>query len=59
VSLETGVPYDNIKQLVKMGHRIQTNLGSFGGYQAIQIDPNTGVYYAASESRKDGQAAGY
>ena len=59
VSLETGVPYDHIRQLVQMGHRIQTNVGSFGGYQAIRIDPNTGTYYGASESRKDGQAAGY
>lgn len=59
VSLETGVPYDNIRKLAQMGHRIQTNVGSFGGYQAIMIDPNTGVYYGASESRKDGQAAGY
>ncbi|MCP4451498.1 MAG: gamma-glutamyltransferase [Planctomycetes bacterium] len=59
VSLETGVPYDHTRQLVQMGHRIQTNVGSFGGYQAIQIDPNTGVYTGASESRKDGQAAGY
>ncbi|NQV35239.1 MAG: gamma-glutamyltransferase [Phycisphaeraceae bacterium] len=59
VSLETGIPYDNIRQLVQMGHRIGTNVGSFGGYQAIRIDPNTGVYYGASESRKDGQAAGF
>jgi len=59
VSLETGVPYDNIRQLVQMGHHMQTNVGSFGGYQAIRIDPDTGVYYGASESRKDGQAAGY
>lgn len=28
-------------------------------YQAILRDPGTGVYYGASESRKDGQAAGY
>ena len=59
VSLETGVPYDNIRKLAQMGHRIETNVGSFGGYQAIRVDPNTGVYYGASESRKDGQAAGY
>jgi gamma-glutamyltranspeptidase/glutathione hydrolase len=59
VSLETGIPYDTIRQLVQMGHHIETNVGSFGGYQAIQIDPDTGVYTGASESRKDGQAAGY
>jgi gamma-glutamyltranspeptidase / glutathione hydrolase len=33
--------------------------GDFGGYQAILRDPVTGVYYGASESRKDGQAQGY
>jgi len=32
---------------------------NFGGYQAILRDPATGIYYGASESRKDGQAAGY
>ena len=31
----------------------------YGGYQAIMRDNDTGVYYGASESRKDGQAAGY
>ena len=30
-----------------------------GGYQAIRRDPKTGVYEGASESRKDGHAAGY
>ena len=31
--------------------------GIFGGYQAIMI--KDGVYFGASESRKDGQASGY
>ena len=31
--------------------------GIFGGYQAIML--KDGVYYGASETRKDGQAAGY
>ena len=30
-----------------------------GGYQAIMRDPATGVYWGASESRKDGAAIGY
>ena len=38
---------------------IEWALGPYGGYQAIKRDPETGVYYGASESRKDGQAAGY
>jgi len=31
----------------------------FGGYQAIWRDPGSGTYFGASESRKDGHAAGY
>jgi len=33
----------------------------FGGYQAIKVEMHDGqrVYIGASESRKDGQAAGY
>jgi len=41
------------------GHHVEWALGPYGGYQAIKRDPKTGVYYGASESRKDGQAAGY
>jgi gamma-glutamyltranspeptidase/glutathione hydrolase len=38
---------------------VQFDLGGYGGYQAIMRDPKTGVYYGASESRKDGCAIGY
>ena len=41
------------------GHRVGFGLGSYGGYQAIMLDKENGIYYGASESRKDGQAAGY
>ena len=47
------------RDLREMGHRIGTNVGSFGGYQGIMLDWENKVYYGASESRKDGQAAGY
>lgn len=57
VFLETGFPYETERELVKMGHTLSVNVGSFGGYQAILWDG--AVYYGASESRKDGQAAGY
>jgi gamma-glutamyltranspeptidase/glutathione hydrolase len=59
VCLETGIPAETARELVKMGHRIGHDVGSFGGYQAILFDSENGVYYGASESRKDGQAAGY
>jgi len=59
VYLESGLPYEVYRDLTKMGHRVGTNVGSFGGYQGIMVDWQNKVYYGASESRKDGQAAGY
>jgi gamma-glutamyltranspeptidase/glutathione hydrolase len=59
VSLESGIDATVKRELIKKGHVIRDVLGAFGGYQAIMRDPKTGVYYGASESRKDGQAAGY
>ena len=59
VYLESGLPYEVYRDLREMGHRIGTNVGSFGGYQGIMLDWENKVYYGASESRKDGQAAGY
>jgi len=59
VHLESGLPYETVRELVKSGHKVQVNVGGFGGYQAIRYDEKNKVYYGASESRKDGQAAGY
>lgn len=59
VSLESGFSVNTRRALVQMGHVLTDVSGAFGGYQAIMRDPITGVYYGASESRKDGQAAGY
>ena len=59
VYLESGVPYETIRALMGKGHKIQFTNGIYGGYQAIKWDDKNKVYYGASESRKDGQAAGY
>ncbi|MHA7100260.1 gamma-glutamyltransferase [Roseivirga pacifica] len=59
LQLESRIDYEVIRELVKMGHKISWNVGSYGGYQAIMWDDVNKVYYGASESRKDGQAAGY
>jgi len=59
LNLESGFPYQTVRELSQRGHRIETAVGPFGGYQAIARDPVTGVYAGASESRKDGFAAGY
>ncbi len=59
VHLESGFAYLVQRELAARGHHIALDIGSFGGYQAILHDPAAGVYYGASESRKDGQAAGF
>ncbi|MCY3751811.1 MAG: gamma-glutamyltransferase [Gammaproteobacteria bacterium] len=58
VLLERGFPDQVVKELAKRGHHVQRATDGFGGYQAI-IKADNGVYHGASESRKDGQAAGY
>jgi gamma-glutamyltranspeptidase/glutathione hydrolase len=59
VYLETGFDYEVIRDLMVRGHAIQFDHGSYGGYQAIMKHPEFDIYVGASESRKDGQAAGY
>lgn len=60
LSLESGVPQDVRQALIRRGHKlVEANGIVFGGYQAVCRDPKTGVFSAASESRKDGFAAGY
>lgn len=59
VSLESGFSEEVQRELMKRGHTLQREVGVFGGYQAIAWDKQKKVYIGASESRKDGQAAGY
>jgi gamma-glutamyltranspeptidase / glutathione hydrolase len=59
LELESGVPVAIAEELKKRGHSVKYSVGPYGGYQAIWRDPVTGVYWGATEFRKDGQAAGY
>ena len=59
LNLESEFAWPTIQALMRKGHKIEFADGPYGGYQAIMRDPDTGVYTGASESRKDGQAAGY
>jgi gamma-glutamyltranspeptidase/glutathione hydrolase len=59
VSLETGFRWEVVRALIEKGHAVGFNAGDYGGYQAIKFDAKTRTYYGASESRKDGQAAGW
>lgn len=59
VYLESGFALEAVRELRNRGHAVGWGIGDYGGYQAIARDTGSGVYYGASESRKDGQAAGY
>jgi gamma-glutamyltranspeptidase/glutathione hydrolase len=59
VEVETGVPWQTVRRLLEMGHDVRIGRGGFGGYQAIHRDAVNGIWVGASESRKDGHAAGY
>ncbi len=59
VEVESGVPYESVRGLMQRGHLVRIGNGGFGGYQAIGRNAANGTYLGASESRKDGQAAGY
>ncbi len=59
ISLESGVSMEVQRELMERGHTLQSEVGVYGGYQAIGWDNERKIYIGASESRKDGQAAGY
>jgi gamma-glutamyltranspeptidase/glutathione hydrolase len=59
LQLESGISPAVRDELARRGHKLEPGDGGFGGYQAIMRDPQTGVYWGASEMRKDGAAMGY
>jgi gamma-glutamyltranspeptidase/glutathione hydrolase len=59
LALESGIRAEVRKTLEARGHMIIDGRGSMGGYQAILIDPKTGVLWGGSDPRKDGLAIGW
>jgi gamma-glutamyltranspeptidase/glutathione hydrolase len=59
LAVESGVAHDVRAELTRRGHAIVDGRGAVGGYQAVAIDPRTGVLTAASDPRKDGLAIGF
>jgi len=59
VYLESQFAEATVLGLRKLGHVVERAREGFGGYQAILYDERQRVYKGASESRKDGCAAGY
>ena len=58
LAVESGIGPDVRKALEAKGHIVRDGRGQMGGYQAIFIDPRTGVLLGASDMRKDGLAIG-
>lgn len=59
IHVESEIPYETVRTLLQLGHPVSFDLGGYGGFQGILYDHQRGIYIGASESRKDGQAAGY
>ena len=59
LGLESEISGEVRRNLVEKGHNVRFMVGDYGGYQAILYDAENDVYRGASESRKDGMAAGY
>jgi gamma-glutamyltranspeptidase/glutathione hydrolase len=59
LALESGIGSEVRRDLEARGHTIKDGRGLVGGYQAIHIDPRTGVLMGGSDSRKDGLAIGW
>ncbi|WP_337044513.1 gamma-glutamyltransferase [Emticicia sp. 17c] len=59
ITMESGISYETIRGLMQKGHKVGYILGMYGGYQAIRVDADKKIYFGASDSRKDGHAAGF
>jgi gamma-glutamyltranspeptidase/glutathione hydrolase len=59
LAVESGISSEVRQELAARGHSVVDGRGSMGGYQAIVIDPKTGVLLGGSDPRKDGLAIGW
>jgi gamma-glutamyltranspeptidase/glutathione hydrolase len=61
LACEIGIDPAVVRKLQLLGHRIDPAgmLGFYGGYQAIMLDPESGMYHGASDPRRAGCAFGY
>ena len=59
VVFERGIADSVKRKLAEMGHRINRNVGVYGGYQGIWREDDPLRYFGGSDPRKDGCAIGY
>jgi gamma-glutamyltranspeptidase / glutathione hydrolase len=55
---EQGIPDPVRDRLKQMGHRWNAAPGEIGNVQAIMLDPDSGLYYGAADSSREGSAIG-
>jgi gamma-glutamyltranspeptidase/glutathione hydrolase len=60
LAVEPGISDAVIDELQRLGHNVQRQGGGgMGGYQAILINPDTGMLHGGTDPRKDGQVVGF
>ena len=59
LAVESGISDAARAELTRRGHTLVDGRGAMGGYQAVMIDPATGVLMGGSDPRKDGLAIGW
>jgi len=59
LAVESGIGADARRALETKGHVVVDGRGLMGGYQAIWMNPETGVLLGGSDLRKDGLAIGW
>jgi gamma-glutamyltranspeptidase/glutathione hydrolase len=59
LAVENGIAPAVLKALQARGHVLLDGRGAVGGYQAVRVDPGTGVLMGGSDPRKDGLAIGW
>ena len=59
VALESAIGAETRAALEKLGHKVTSGFGMWGGFQGILIDPKSGVLMGGSDPRKDGLAIGF
>lgn len=59
LAVEDGIDAAVQDDLRRRGHLLQDGRGQMGGYQAVLIDPESGVLMGGSDPRKDGLAIGW
>ena len=54
-----GISPETRKRLVRMGHKVRYRDSMIGAAHCIYVDPETGWYFGAADSRQEAGAAGY